>query len=96
MLKKSNLKVIVYTLDQVNNIIGGKDDFCVISVQDTLKYTPKFIAYSFTDNQYQNIGWISWREVDVQFYDELYKAKTNADRRKENITSYLTRCSIPI
>ena len=89
MLKKSNLKVIVYTLDQVNNIIGGKDDFCVISVQDTLKYTPKFIAYSFTDNQYQNIGWISWREVDVQFYDELYKAKIAQEGKIQNIKNYL-------
>ncbi|MFM7363099.1 MAG: hypothetical protein ACKO11_01085, partial [Cuspidothrix sp.] len=83
VLKNSDLQIIVYTPEQV--IIGGKDDFCVISVQDS----PKFIAYSFTDDKYHNIGWISWREVDVQFYDELYKAKIAQDGRIENIDNYL-------
>ncbi|QYX30818.1 hypothetical protein [Sphaerospermopsis torques-reginae] len=83
ILKNSNLQIIVYTPDQV--IIGGKDDFCVISIQGT----PKFIAYSFTDDKYHNIGWISWRGVDVQFYDELYKAKIAQEGTIQNITNYL-------
>ncbi|MBD2139267.1 hypothetical protein H6F32_17215 [Anabaena sp. FACHB-1237] len=83
VLESSNLKIIVYTPDQV--IIGGKDDFCVISV----KGTPEFIAYSFTDDKYHNIGWISWREVDVQFYNELYQAKIDQEGRINNIQNYL-------
>ncbi|MFM6266899.1 MAG: hypothetical protein ACKPFA_10405, partial [Dolichospermum sp.] len=83
VLTNSDLQIIVYSPQQV--IIGGKDDFCVISVQGT----PKFIAYSFTDDKYHNIGWISWREVDVQFYDELYKAKISQEGRIKNIENYL-------
>lgn len=86
VLKSSNLKIIVYTPDQVK--IGGKDDFCVISVKGTSQFS-QFIAYSFTDDKYHNIGWISWREVDVQFYNELYKAKIPQEGRIKNIQNYL-------
>ena len=83
VLTRYNLQIIVYTPDQV--IVGGQDDFSVILVQGT----PKFIAYSFKDDRYQNIGWISWREVDVQFYDELYKAKIAQEGKIQNIKNYL-------
>lgn len=83
VLQNSNLKILVF--NEVKNIISGKDDFCVISVQGTLK----FIAYSFTDDKYHNIGWISWREVDVKFYDELYKAKIAQGDTIQNIQNYI-------
>jgi hypothetical protein len=72
--------------DDINNIITQKDDFSIISINNI----PKLVAYSFTDNQYSNMGWISWREVDIKFYEELYKCQKDKGHRVENIQTYLT------
>lgn len=83
----SNFKIMVYNQPNANNIINSQDDFCVISVEGT----PKFVVYSFTDDRYQNIGWISWREVDVKFYNELYKCQTETQGEIKTIVNYLNK-----
>ncbi|NES06615.1 MAG: hypothetical protein F6K22_29635 [Okeania sp. SIO2F4] len=84
---KSPFQIMVYQ-DNIDNIVGPQDDFCIISINNV----PKLVAYIFTDNKFTStggIGWISWREVDINFYDELYKCQVNRDRRIEDIEEYL-------
>ena len=74
--------------ENIDNIVSAQDDFCIISINNK----PKLVAYTFTDNKYSSagdIGWISWREVDIEFYDELYKCQLNKDHRIEDIKTYL-------
>ncbi|MBN3960167.1 hypothetical protein [Nostoc sp. NMS8] len=81
---KSPFKIMVYQ-DNIDNIVSAQDDFCIISINNI----PRLVAYSFTDNKYPNTGWISWREVDIKFYEELYKCQKDQNHRIENIQTYL-------
>ncbi|MDJ0736231.1 MAG: hypothetical protein QNJ47_19570 [Nostocaceae cyanobacterium] len=84
---QSPFKIMVYQ-DNIDNIVSAQDDFCIISINNT----PKLVAYSFTDGRFSNagwVGWISWREVDIKFYDELYRCQKDKNHRIENITTYL-------
>jgi hypothetical protein len=85
LINKSPFQIMVYQ-DNIDNIVSAQDDFCIISINNT----PKLVAYSFTDNKYSNTGWISWREVDIKFYDELYKCQKDKNHRIENIKTYLS------
>ncbi|MUG96417.1 hypothetical protein F7734_30350 [Scytonema sp. UIC 10036] len=82
---RSPFKIMVYQ-DNIENIVSPQDDFCIISVNNN----PKLVAYSFTDNKYSNTGWISWREVDIKFYEELYKCQKDKNHRIEDIKTYLS------
>ncbi|WP_392532785.1 hypothetical protein [Nostoc sp. C117] len=82
---QSALKIMVYQ-DNIDNIVSPQDDFCIISLNNT----PRLVAYSFTDNKYSNIGWISWREVDIKFYEELYRCQKDKNHRIEDIKIYLS------
>ncbi|MBG1271208.1 hypothetical protein [Nostoc sp. WHI] len=85
LINKSPFKIMVYQ-DNIDNIVSPQDDFCIISINNT----PRLVAYSFTDNKYSNTGWISWREVDIKFYEELYKCQKDKNHRIENIQTYLS------
>ncbi|NEP02369.1 MAG: hypothetical protein F6K58_27720 [Symploca sp. SIO2E9] len=85
----SAFKIMVYQRD-VNNIIASKDDFCIVEINGK----PSIVAYTFTDDQYPNAGWISWREVDVQFYAELYKTQKDKGHRIESVDNYLKNYSL--
>jgi len=82
---QSPFKIMVYQ-DNIDNIVSAQDDFCIISINNT----PKLVVYSFTDKKYSNTGWISWREVDIKFYEELYKCQKDKNHRIENIQTYLS------
>ncbi len=87
LLNKSPFKIMVYQ-ENIDNIVSAQDDFCIISISNT----PKLVAYTFTDNKFSStggIGWISWREVDIKFYDELYRCQLDKNHRIEDITTYL-------
>ncbi|NEP77308.1 MAG: hypothetical protein F6K39_03455 [Okeania sp. SIO3B3] len=87
LLNNTPFQIMVYQ-DNIDNIVSAQDDFCIISINND----PKLVAYIFTDNKFTStggIGWISWREVDIKFYDELYKCQLNKNHRIENITTYL-------
>ncbi|WP_392476330.1 hypothetical protein [Nostoc sp. C110] len=85
LINQSPFQIMKYQ-DNINNIVTQKDDFSIISINNI----PKLVTYSFTDNQYSNMGWISWREVDIKFYEELYKCQKDKGQRVENIQTYLT------
>ncbi|NEQ81773.1 MAG: hypothetical protein F6K26_16425, partial [Moorea sp. SIO2I5] len=87
LLNQYSFKIMVYQ-DDLDNIISPQDDFCIIS----LKNGSKLVAYSFTDNKYSHtswLGWISWREVDSQFYDELYKCQLHKNHLIQTIKAYI-------
>ncbi|AOW98762.1 hypothetical protein BJP34_04230 [Moorena producens PAL-8-15-08-1] len=87
LINQYSFKIMVYQ-DDIDNIISPQDDFCIIS----LKNGSKLVAYSFTDDQYSHtswLGWISWREVDSQFYDELYKCQLNKTHLIKTIRAYI-------
>jgi hypothetical protein len=80
----SQFKIMVYQ-DNIDNIVSVQDDFCIISINNS----PKLVAYSFTDNKFSDtgwIGWISWREVDIKFYDGLYKCQKDKNVKKIKTT----------
>lgn len=85
---QSQLKIITY-VENSNNIIHQQDDFCIIECDNM----PNLVAYSFTDDQNdENIGWISSREVDFKFYHELFHAqKTASSGRTKNVENYLNQ-----
>ncbi|MBK1990206.1 hypothetical protein A0J48_022225, partial [Sphaerospermopsis aphanizomenoides BCCUSP55] len=85
---QSQLKIITYA-ENSNNIIRQQDDFCIIECDNM----PNLVAYSFTDDQNdENIGWISSREVDFKFYHELFHAqKTASSGRTKNVENYLNQ-----
>lgn len=85
---QSQLKIITY-VENSNNIIRQQDDFCIIECDNM----PNLVAYSFTDDQNdENIGWISSREVDFKFYYELFHAqKTASAGRTKNVENYLNQ-----
>ncbi|NEO70286.1 hypothetical protein [Moorena sp. SIO3H5] len=87
LINQYSFKIMVYQ-DDIENIISPQDDFCIIS----LKNGSKLVAYSFTDNKYSHtswLGWISWREVDSQFYDELYKCQLSKNHLIKTIRAYI-------
>ncbi len=89
-LRNNNPFQIMVYQNNINNIVGAQDDFCIISINNV----PKLVAYIFT-NQFSSpgkIGWISWREVDIKFYDELYRCQLNKSHgigQIEDIEKYL-------
>lgn len=87
LINQSPFKIMVYQ-ENIDNIASPQDDFCIISINNT----PKLVAYTFTDNKFSNtdwIGWISWREVDIKFYDELYRCQKDKSHRIVDIGTYL-------
>lgn len=87
LINQSTFKIMVYQ-DDIENIISPQDDFCIIS----LRNGSKLVAYSFTDHKYSHtswLGWISWREVDSQFYDELYKCQLHKNHLIQTIRAYI-------
>lgn len=87
LTNQSSFKIMVYE-DNINNIVSAQDDFCIISINNI----PKLVAYSFTDNKFSNtswIGWISWREVDIKYYNELYKCQLAKNHIIKDIQTYL-------
>ncbi|NEO20332.1 MULTISPECIES: hypothetical protein [unclassified Moorena] len=87
LINQSTFKIMVYQ-DDLENIISPQDDFCIISIRNA----PKLVAYSFTDNKHSHtslLGWISWREVDINFYDELYKCQLNKNHLIKTIQAYI-------
>ena len=87
LINQYSFKIMVCQ-DDIENIISPQDDFCIIS----LKNGSKLVAYSFTDHKYSHtnwLGWISWREVDINFYDELYKCQLNKTHLIQTIRAYI-------
>ena len=87
MTEQSSFKIMVYEED-IDNIVSPQDDFCIISMNNI----PKLVAYNFCDNKFSNtswIGWISWREIDIKYYNELYECQLAKEHIVKDVQKYL-------
>lgn len=68
--KDPTFKVILFDRNQMN-IISAKRDFAIIKTgQGT-----QFVINYFPDNDIENRGWISWRTVDINYFNQLFKKR---------------------
>lgn len=87
---QSLFKIMVYQKNN-DNIVKPEDDFCIVKIDGK----PSIVAYTLTDNRYPNAGaWISWRNVDIEYYTELYRCQKDIAHRIEAINTYLKRYSL--
>jgi len=83
----SSFKIMLYQKNR-DNIVTPEDDFCIVIIDGK----PSIVAYTLTDNKYPNAGgWISWRNVDIEYYTELYQCQISKGHRIETVDIYLKR-----
>ncbi|MCB0614837.1 MAG: hypothetical protein KDC75_16085, partial [Phaeodactylibacter sp.] len=68
--KDPSFKVILFDRNQMN-IISAKRDFAIIKIDQSTQ----FVINYFPDNDIENRGWISWRTVDINYFNQLFKKR---------------------
>ena len=65
----SPFQIMVHQRSDTGNVIREHEGFSLIYINDELQ----FVLYSLSDDRYSGIGWVSWREVDLKFFQTLYE-----------------------
>lgn len=89
--KNTPLFLIMVYQGSNHNIVKPEDDFCIVTIDGK----PSLVVYTLTDNRYPNAGaWISWRNIDVEYYTKLYQYQKDKVGRIEAINTYLSNFSL--
>lgn len=65
---ESPFQIMVHQRSSTENVILEQEGFSLIYINDVLR----FVLYSLSDDTYSGIGWVSWRRVDLEFFQKLY------------------------
>ncbi len=70
---ESPFQIMVHQRSNTENVILEHEGFSLIYIKDELRNDElSFVLYSLSDDTYSGIGWVSWRKVDLKFFQTLY------------------------
>jgi hypothetical protein len=82
ILSLPNLKIIAYKASLETIYLNR--DFCIMSFGEH-----KCVLYTDMSDERAQKGWISWRAVDIKYYDAIREYIESGDVQKKGINAYL-------
>ncbi len=82
---ESPFQIMVHQRSNTENVILQHEGFSLIYINDELR----FVLYSLSDDANLGIGWVSWRNVDLEFFQTLYDYQDSKRNPLKTVKSYI-------
>ncbi|MEB3340315.1 hypothetical protein [Okeania sp.] len=82
---ESPFQIMVHQRSNTENVILEQEGFSLIYINHVLS----FVLYSLSDDRYSGIGWVSWRQVDLKFFQTLYEYQFSKGNTFKTVENYI-------